>query len=135
MNKDLLIGIYVDDIIIIGNDCAKISEFKKHISNKFKTKDLGTVSYILGLQIEYLNNDTLLIHQKNYIDKMITKYSLNDCKDEDIPIQPNNKLTNDLNNENDHLKTLIDPTKYRKAIGTLIYLMTSTRPDISYSVG
>jgi hypothetical protein len=59
---------------------------------------------------------------------------MKDGKTSDIPIQPNHKLTSELNNENETLRHLIDPTKYRQAIESLIYLMTCSRPDIWFSV-
>ena len=120
--------------MIIGSDENKIKEFISLLNSKFKTKDLGPLVCILGLQIEYLNNDTVRIHQKNYIEKMIKTFKLQDTKNTDIPLQPNQKLTKELLNEDDQLRSLIDSEKYRKAIGSLIYLMVSTRPDISYTV-
>ncbi len=133
-SKFLIIAIYVDDFIIIGADEMKIVEFKINISNKFKTKDLGRINCILGLQIEYLNTETVMIHQKKYIEKIIKAFKLQDTKETDIPLQPNHKLSAELLNEDEQLRNFIEPEKYRKAIGSLIYLMISTRPDISYSV-
>jgi hypothetical protein len=74
------------------------------------------------------------IHQKKYIDKVIKTFKLQDTKNTDIPLQPNQKLTKELLTEDDELRNLIDSEKYRQAIGSLIYLMVSTRPDISYTV-
>jgi hypothetical protein len=133
-NKNLIIAIYVDDIIIIGKN-EHIIDLKTKIHKKFKTKDLGNLSFLLGIKIEYVNNKKLIINQKHYIDKIISRYiNLKDSKLSDIPIQPNHKLTTELLNENENLRNLIDPTKYRQAIGNLIYLMQCSRPDICYSV-
>jgi hypothetical protein len=133
-NEFIIVAIYVDDIVIMGKDKVMILDFKKEISNKFKTKDLGDLRYILGITIER-NQDRILINQKNYIEKLIDRFkNLKDSKELDIPLQPNHKLTSDLNDETEELRNLIDPTIYRQAIGSLIYLMTCTRPDISYSV-
>ena len=134
-NGFLIIAIYVDDIIIIGKDIMIIAEFKKQINSIFKTKDLGELKYMLGITIENIDRNTIIINQKNYIDKIIEKFkNLKESKEVDIPIQPNHKLTNDLKDESEILRSFVDPTRYRQVIGSLIYLMTCTRPDISYSV-
>ncbi len=134
INISLIIAMYVDDTLIIGSDENKIKEFICILNRKFKTKDLGPLVCILGLQIEYLNNDTVRIHQKKYIDRVIKTFKLQDTKNTDIPLQPNQKLTKELLTEDDELRNLIDSEKYRQAIGSLIYLLSSTRPDISYTV-
>ena len=59
---------------------------------------------------------------------------IGETRNTDIPIQPGHKLTTELLHETESLRKLVDATKYRKVIGGLIYLMTCTRPDISYSV-
>ena len=87
------------------------------------------------MNIQYINAKTIIINQKHYIEKLISKFKyLKDAKISDIPIQRNHKLTSELVDENENLRNLIDSTKYRQAIGNLIYLMTCTRPDICYSV-
>ena len=134
INSSLIKAIYVDDTLIIGSDENKIKEFFCLLNSKFKTKDLGPLVCILGLQIEYLNNDTVRIHQKKYIDRVIKTFKLQDTKNTDIPLQPNQKLTKELLTEDDGLRNLIDSGKYRQAIGSLIYLMVSTRADIRYTV-
>ena len=110
-NQYLIIAIYVDDIIIMGRESKKIQEFKNHIHTKFKTKDLGKPSFLLGIKIEFINNEMLVINQKHYIDKIISRFKqLKDNKLSDIPIQPSHKLTNELLDENENLRTLIEPT-------------------------
>ena len=135
VNQFFRIAVYVDDIVIFGKEISKIEEFKQQIGNRFKIKDLGKISFLLGIQIEQLNKNTLILNQKGYIDKMIKQFDLQNCKDSEIPIQPNHKLTSQLLEEKESLRQFVDPTQYRKMIGSLIYLMTCTRPDISYSVG
>ena len=77
-----------------------------------------------------MNDGTILMHQKNYIEKITSKFSLNDCKNINIPIEPNHKLSLNLDDQNEDLREFIDVRMYQQAIG-LIYLMTCTRPDIS----
>ena len=135
INKDLIISIYVDDKVIIGRKNHIIVDFKKQVNNSFKTKDLGNLNFILGINVERLTDNTLVIHQKNYIDKIMKDFKIiSETRNTDIPIQPGHKLTTELLHETESLRKLVDATKYRKVIGSLIYLMTCTRPDISYSV-
>ena len=110
-----------------------ITLFKSQLFKKFKSRDLGELKYLLGITIARCE-DFIMIHQKNYIEKLINQYkNLNASKPVDIPMQ-SYKLTIELTDETDELRQLIDPTIYRQAIGSLIYLMTSTRPDISFAV-
>ena len=66
-NERLIIAVYVDDILIIGEDLSDIEVFKKQIGLRFKTKDLGRLNYILGITVEYLNENVVKINQKGYI--------------------------------------------------------------------
>ena len=74
VNKDLIIAIYVDDIVIIGRKNQIIVDFKKQVNNRFKTKDLGNLNFILGINVERLTDNTFFIHQKNYIDKIMKDF-------------------------------------------------------------
>lgn len=101
VNKDLIIAIYVDDIVIIGR--------KNHISNRFKTKDLGNLNFILGINVERLTDNILVIHQKNYIDKIMKDFKIiSETRNTDIPIQPGHKLTTELLHETESLRKLVD---------------------------
>ena len=80
-------------------------------------------------------DNKIFLNQKQYINTLIKKFNLEHAKEEEIPIQPNQNLTSDLSDEKENLRILADTNLYRQAIGSLIYLMTSTRPDISYTVG
>ena len=132
-NQDVLVAVYVDDLVITGS-ISNIAKFKENLGKKFKMRDLGKLNFILGIKIEYSNN-RMLINQKHYISKMLEEFNLQSCKESDIPLQPNHSLTKELKDEKESLREKVDTTKYRQLIGKLIYLMTCSRPDISYSIG
>jgi len=134
VNTELIVAIYVDDIIIASNELRKIEHFKKQLGDRFKTKDLGEVNYVLKIRVERIPNGGWKIHQHNYIDDLVKFYDLKNEKQVAIPIQPNHKLTVDLADEQEKLRAEVDSTTYRQAIGKLMYLMTCTRPDICYAV-
>ena len=121
--------VYVDDIVITGNDEAEISNFKKFLSSKFMIKDLGELKYFLG--IEVLKNDKgLCMSQRKYCLELLHEYGLLAAKPVDTPL-PENTVLNHVESDND--KFLKNITNYQKLVGKLIYL-TDTRPDISYVV-
>ncbi len=64
-NLKLIVAVYVDDIIIVGNNPSSINEFKACFSKRFKTKDLGEVKFILGIKLER-EDDGWRLHQKKW---------------------------------------------------------------------
>ncbi len=74
-----------------------IVDFKKQVNNRFKTKDLGNLNFILGINVERLTDNTLVILQKNNIDKLMKDFKIiSETRNTDIPIQPGHKLTTEL---------------------------------------
>uniref|UniRef100_A0A2N9J9G3 Uncharacterized protein n=1 Tax=Fagus sylvatica TaxID=28930 RepID=A0A2N9J9G3_FAGSY len=118
--------LYVDDIIITGNNPTAISDIITQLSNAFELKDLGPLRYFLGLQIDY-KKVGLFVHQHKYITDLLTKFHMTECKTASTPIATTSSLsttTTDL---------LSDPTPYRSLVGALQYA-TFTRPDIAFAV-
>ena len=75
--------IYVDDLLIIGSNKEKIRDLKKRLGERFDIKDLGPATCFLGIQIERNREaGTLILHQKDYIEKLLEKFGQKDA----IPI-------------------------------------------------
>ncbi|XP_035541228.1 uncharacterized mitochondrial protein AtMg00810-like [Juglans regia] len=89
-------------------------------------KDLGQLTYFLGLEVHHRANG-IFLNQHKYIQDLSTLAGLEDTSSVDTPIEVNVKYRKDEGN------LLDDPTLYRRLVGSLIYL-TTTRPDISYVV-
>jgi hypothetical protein len=121
-----LILLYVDDMIIIGDDIVGISDLQKFLSQHFEMKDLGTLSYFLGHQVTS-SSDGYYLTQAKYASDLLSKASLTDSKTVSTPLELNVKL-NPTDGE-----PLSDATLYRQLVGSLIYL-TVTRPDLAYVV-
>ncbi|GJR45492.1 putative reverse transcriptase, RNA-dependent DNA polymerase, LTR copia-type gag-polypeptide [Tanacetum coccineum] len=100
--------IYVDDVIMAGNDEDQIKETKKFLNEKFSIKDLGPLKYFLGIEAEDSGHDS-------------------DVRPCTFPMEPNIKLDK---GEDD---VRVDASKYRRLVGRLLYLQ-ATRPDLAYSV-
>jgi len=73
--------------------------------------DLGNLNFILGINVERLTDNTLVIHHKNYIDKIMKDFKIiSETRNTDIPIQPGFKLTTELLHETESLRKLFDAT-------------------------
>ncbi|GJS10156.1 putative RNA-directed DNA polymerase [Tanacetum coccineum] len=128
-NVSLYLLVYVDDLVITGNDIKEIESFKSFLKNKFKIKDLGELKYFLG--IEVLKTETgLCLSQRKYCLELLHEFGLLACRPIMTPLPENIVLSH---KESDSDKFLTNITSYQKLVGKLIYL-THTRPDISYFV-
>ena len=84
--------LYVDDMIITGDDLSGIQELKDFFSQQFEMKDLGRLSYFLGLEITY-STDGLYITQAKYASDLLSRAALTDSKTIDTPVELNTHLT------------------------------------------
>lgn len=113
-------------MIITGDDLNGIQDLKDFLSQHFKMKDLGHLSYFLGLEITHSTNG-LYITQVKYASKLLSRAGLTDSKTIDTPVELNAHLA--LSGG----KPLFNPSLYKRLVGSLVYL-TVTLPDISYIV-
>ncbi|XP_071693110.1 uncharacterized mitochondrial protein AtMg00810-like [Rutidosis leptorrhynchoides] len=121
--------VYVDDIVITGNDVNEIKRFKQFLSLEFLIKDLGVLKYFMG--IEVLKTKTgVCLSQRKYCLELLSQFGMLCCKPAPTPLG-SGLILNTEQTENNILLSNID--EYQKLIGKLIYL-TLTRPDISYYV-
>ena len=78
--------LYVDDILLIGNNVKKLSDVKNWLSTQFQMKDLGEASYVLGIQIiRDRKNKLLALSQATYIDKVLERFSMKNFKKGRLP--------------------------------------------------
>ena len=122
--KDIVILlIWVDDIIVASSNVSMLDEVKAMLSQNIKMKDLGVISRFLGIDFKSVPGK-ITIDQEHYLSKVSERFGMTNCKS--LPSEQ--KLIFSENAEP------FDSTKYREAIGSLIYAMTCTRPDISWIV-
>ncbi|GJT94735.1 putative RNA-directed DNA polymerase [Tanacetum coccineum] len=125
--KIVFVLVYVDDLIISGDVDEEVELLKSNMSTRFKIKDLERLKNSLGLELDY-TNDAMILHQRKYTIDLLHKFHVASCKPATVPMDRNVKLYATEG------KKLDDPTRYRKMVGSLIYL-TLTRPDIAFVVG
>ena len=106
-------------------------DVKKELSSKFDIKDLGKLSYFLGMSIvQNQVEKTTWIGQPTYTKKLLSKMGMIECKAVKTPVDPGSRLTKAVDDEEP-----IDQQLYQSLVGSLMYLATCTRPDIAYAVG
>ena len=123
----ILILLYVDDMIITGDNSAGIRFPQHFLRQHFEMKDLGILSYFLRLEVTS-SSDGYYLSQAKYASDLLSKAGITDNKTVSTPLEYNAKLT-PLDNE-----PIFDATRYRQLVGSLIYL-TITHPDISHAMG
>nr|GEU84567.1 ribonuclease H-like domain-containing protein [Tanacetum cinerariifolium] len=125
----LILLVYVDGIIITGNNVSKTENFKVYLKSKSMIKDLGKLIYFLG--IEVIDTDKgICLNQRKYVLNLLSNYGMLACKPAKTPLM--SKLV--IYNEATDVDPILDNvTDYHKLMGKLIYL-TNTKPDISYVV-
>lgn len=122
----VIICLYVDDMIIVSTTSEGVAETKKYLSSKFKMKDLGEVDTILGIKVKR-HSGGFALSQSHYVEKILNKYQHLNVKEVGTPFDPNFKLFENTGKP-------IAQLEYASVIGSLMYAMGCTRPDISYSV-
>ena len=77
----------MDDILLASSDVNLLLETKKFLSSKFDMKDLGEASFVLGIEIHRDREKEILgLSQKVYLEKVLKKYSMQNCKSSPAPI-------------------------------------------------
>ena len=129
-------SLYVDDILIAGNDNIFLMEIKAWISSVFEMKDMGEATYILGVKISRNRLKKLLsLSQETYIKKVLERFNMLDCKSIDTPINKSDEMCLEMCPKNKKEREVMGKVSYSNAVGSLMYAMMCTRPNICFAVG
>ena len=132
----IILLLCVDDMLVVGHDKSMINKLKKDLGSQFAMKDLGQAQQILGMRIiRDRKNRRLWLSHERYIEKVLNRFNMNDAKPVGTPLAAHFKLSIDLCPCNDKEKEEMRKISYASAIGSLMYAMVCTRPDIAHSVG
>jgi hypothetical protein len=128
-DDQVIILFWVDDIIIGSNRQELITTTKQSLQDKFKMDNCGELQWFLGIDFQRLANGNYQMSQERYADAILKRYNMTDCKPAKTPAEKASTLKKATDTD------IIDTNfPYRQTIGSLIYLMTATRPDISWIV-
>lgn len=120
-----IVLVYVDDILIVAEHDESIEQARRLIANEYELKSLGEPKRFLGLEIEK-HDDYLTLKQTEYATKMLKQFNMNDCNSVTNPILPSSKYDETVEKCHDF--------PYKKAVGALLFLSNSTRPDLCFAV-
>lgn len=124
-NDYIYISNHVDDIVVASTNSELIDVFEKIMNRELKMKNLGNLQYYLGIQFTRDENYIFYLNQEKYILNKLKEYNLENAKDSSTPMNVG-YLSQTMNQEPFESHEI-----YRSAIGSLLYLSTNTRPDIS----
>jgi len=118
----------VDDITLFGATGELKEQTINVLKTEFKVNDMGELNWLLGIQITF-TDDGITVSQTTFIDQILNRFSMEDCKPVSTPIDSNHQLKAD---DGENQRT--DATAYQQIIGSLMYLVTGTRPDLAYTI-
>jgi len=125
-----IIGVYVDDLIIItgSSDPTIADNLIKQLNAHFEVKDLGELSYFLGMQVQQDDNRTTVSCPK-YIRGILESYGMEDAATVDTPC----RLPGEISEQDKQPLDAADTTTFRSITGSLMWVMNACRPDISFA--
>ncbi|MBW0502257.1 hypothetical protein O181_041972 [Austropuccinia psidii MF-1] len=120
--------VHVDDIAIFGKN---VSIFKEELKYELEIKDIGPADLMLGIKVTH-SSGRVSLNQGHFIESLLELYGMDSCKPVATPLLPNTHLVPATKQEIAKFDTL--GVNYQSAIGSINYLSTGTRPDLSYAV-
>jgi hypothetical protein len=124
--KRTFILLYVDDLLITGDNHERIASLIAAVKREFRMTDLGYAALYLGAEIQR-RKDGILLTQTAYIRKLLDKFGLSNCNSSLLPMDPSLHLQRTMDTPK------IDAEFYHFLVGSLIYV-TNTRPDVCYAI-
>ena len=131
----MFLVLYVDDILLIGNDVPLLSSVKEWLAKHFQMKDLGQAESILGIRIHRDRSKRILaLSQESYIDKVLERFGMENSKRGFLPLGHGITLSKTQSPVEPKDVERMKLIPYASAVGSIMYAMMCTRPDVSYSL-
>ncbi|KAL5838732.1 hypothetical protein ACOSQ3_015901 [Xanthoceras sorbifolium] len=132
----IILLLYVDDMLIVDQDIGKINRLKKELSKSFAMKDLRPAKQILGMTItRNRQNRRIWLSQERYVEKVLERVNMSKAKSISSPLASHFKLNASQCPSSEEEKSEMSKVPYASAVGSLMYAMVCTRPDIAHAVG
>jgi Reverse transcriptase (RNA-dependent DNA polymerase) len=127
--KKCSIVVYVDDLIISGQNVEEVTELKNIIKGLFVCTDAGAIKEYLGVLFERCDDGAFVLSQRQHLLNVLQRFGMKDCKPCATLCMP--KKT--IDEASTDMSNITFP--FREAVGSLLYLAAYTRPVISFTVG
>ncbi|XP_024026593.1 uncharacterized protein LOC112093079 [Morus notabilis] len=124
--KIAVLIVYVDDIILTGDNKDELFKLKTLLAKEFETKDLGNLKYFLGMEVTRSRNE-ISVSQRKYVLELLRETGMLGCKPAETPLDSSTKLGAKEGS------TPVEKGRYQRLVGKLIYL-SHTRLDIGFAV-
>ncbi|PRQ29843.1 putative RNA-directed DNA polymerase [Rosa chinensis] len=132
----IILLLYVDDMLIVGKDVSMIRKLKADLSKSFDMKDLGPAKQILGMEITRDRQaKKLWLSQERYVERVLERFNMKEAKSVSSPLGNHFKLSRLSCPTTQVEKDKMAGIPYSSAVGSLMYAMVCTRPDIAHAVG
>ncbi|KAJ5267340.1 hypothetical protein N7478_010148 [Penicillium angulare] len=129
---DCVVCVYVDDFLVAAANKHKIDQVQQALQAEFQLNDLGIPQSFLGIQFDHQVDGSVSIHQHQYIQKVLSDFGMENCQPKSTPMNPKQSLNSRAEEEPPDEEA---KARYATAIGSLMYLMVGTRPDIAFALG
>ncbi|GKC05160.1 transposable element, partial [Tanacetum coccineum] len=127
--------LYVDDMLVAAKDMEEIKKLKILLNTEFDMKDLGAARKILGMEIiRDRKHGKLFLSQKSYIEKIISRFGMSSAKSVNTPFSANFRLSTAYAPQSEAEIEYMSRIPYASAVGSLMYVMVCTRPDIAHAM-
>lgn len=132
----IILPVFVDDMTFASKSLSAIEEMISALRKHFKLRDLGPTTQLLGIKIDRDRpNRSITLSQRQYCLDILDRFGMADCKPVSTPMDPGLRLTRDHSPQTREEAAQMRSIDYQGAVGALMYLATTTRPDIAYTVG
>ena len=123
--------LYVDDILLIGNDVELLGSMKEYLNSYFSMKDLGEAAYILGIKIYRDRSKRLIaLSQRTYLEKILKRFNMDRAKKGFLPVLRGNTLSVTQCPATAKDKEEMSTVPYASAIGSNMYALEANNKDV-----
>ncbi|GMI77270.1 cysteine-rich RLK (RECEPTOR-like protein kinase) 8 [Hibiscus trionum] len=132
----IILLLYVDDMLIVGCNASRIDKLKQELSKSFAMKDLGPSKQNLGIRLTRDRKaKELWLSQERYIEKVLQRFNMDKAKAVNTPFATHFKLSAKHSHSTEKEKEEMQKVPYSSSVGSLMYAIVCTRPDLAYDVG